>query len=705
MNSRIIPATVAHTRLAPKKHAFEYTYLCLLLDLNELKELDNRLRLFGLNRAAAVSIIESDYLTPGPESIRAKLNAFLNANQRDPLPPGSRVLLLTAARVFGKVFNPVSIYFCFNPHDELELCVAEVNNTFGDKHIYLLDRATGASEFPVTYRAPKAFHVSPFFDMHGEYLFRFGDIRQELNLGISLLKQDQPVLEATLTQRAPARELTDRALLTAWARHPLAPNLTYPRILRQALALYLGKGLNVFSRPEPSSPMTIRTMPVHASRLDRPGRGLERHLARRLALRLARLLVFWNFEKIHAGTLRIHLPDGSRHVFGGHAPGPECDMHVTDHRLFWNLLKGEDVALGEGYTQGLWTTDDLPRLMELLIMNMGRMAYLENLGRIGSFVHRCMVLAKKAIPANCHTGSKVNIRAHYDLSNEFFRLFLDPGMTYSCAVFDDIPAGLRSSAPASDKNLDQEMDRELDLQLEKAQERKFRMIAESLDLRLGAKILEIGSGWGGFACFLAEHFSCKVQTVTISRQQYEYVRKRIRQRGLQGRVTVLLEDYRNLHGRFDALVSIEMLEAVGHAYHPRFFQAVDRLLKPGGKACIQTITILDQRYDTYRRTQDWISTHIFPGGLLPSLTRISQILSRHTSLVVAGVRDIGPHYALTLRAWRQRFLANRERIAALGFDQTFCRTWEYYFAMCEAAFAQRHIRDLQIVLDRPAYHQ
>ena len=675
MNSRIIPATVAHKRLAPKVHAFEYTYLCLLLDLDELEELDRSCHLFGLNRHRPVALRNTDYLAAGPEPIRAKLANWLAVNHPTRSFPQYRILLLTAARIFGQVFNPVSFYFCFSQRGKLELCIAEVNNTFGDKHIYLFDQPENAEGFPVVYRSPKAFHVSPFFDMAGEYLFRFEDIRDHLHITVTFFQQGRPVMEASLRQRAQARELTDAALLAAWARHPLAPNLTYPRILRQAAALYLHKGLAIFPRPEPTNPMTIRTMPPSSSWRDR--------IAQRLVLR--------NFSRIRKGTLRMFLPDGTQRIFGGAEPGPICTMHVAAPFFFWNLLKGEDVALGEGYTEGLWTSDDLPRLMELLIMNMGRMAYLENLGRLGRILHRSIVLARKAIPANTPSGSRANIKAHYDLSNDFFQLFLDPTVTYSCAIFDDLPRRLSRPTPITGH------------ELHLAQERKFRMIAESLNLPLGGEILEIGCGWGGLSCFLAENSSCRVRAVTISSQQYEHVRELVRRRGLQDRVHVLLEDYRNLRGHYDALVSVEMLEAVGHAYHPLFFKTVDRLLKPGGKACIQTITILDQRYDIYRQTQDWISTHIFPGGLLPSLNRITQVLSRHTSLVASEVRDIGPHYALTLRTWRERFTANWDRIAALGFDQPFRRTWEYYFAMCEAAFAQRHIRDLQIVLDRPKY--
>jgi len=340
---------------------------------------------------------------------------------------------------------------------------------------------------------------------------------------------------------------------------------------------------------------------------------------------------------------------------------------------------------------GMWITDDLTALMELLIMNMDRMSYKENWGFAGRSLHKAMVLGNRMIPDNDPEGSRKNIQTHYDLSNDFFAKFLDPTMTYSCAVFKDLEK-LKSSGKGVSTT-----------ELEKAQERKYALVAKAAGIKPGDQVLEIGCGWGGFAFFAALNLKCRVHAVTISKKQYRYVQEQIRARGLEDLISLSQEDYRRLRGEYDALVSIEMLEAVGHKYHPDFFAAVERLLRPGGLACIQTITIIDQRYDVYRKTRDWISTYIFPGGLLPSLERITQVLAGHTSLTIAGVTDIGPHYGPTLATWKSRFLDNRQEIMAMGFDEEFIRTWEYYFSICQAGFNQRHLRDLQIILDRPLY--
>jgi len=329
--------------------------------------------------------------------------------------------------------------------------------------------------------------------------------------------------------------------------------------------------------------------------------------------------------------------------------------------------------------------------MELLIMNMDRMSYKENWGFAGRSLHKAMVLGNRMIPDNDPEGSRKNIQTHYDLSNDFFAKFLDPTMTYSCAVFENLEELKSFKKDVSTT------------ELEKAQERKYALVARAAGIKPGDHVLEIGCGWGGFAVFAALNLECRVHAVTISKKQHQYVQELIRFRGLEDRISVSLKDYRLLRGEYDAVVSIEMLEAVGHKYHPDFFAAVDRLLRPGGQACIQTITIIDQRYDVYSKSRDWISTYIFPGGLLPSLERVSRVLAGHTSLTIAGVTDIGPHYGPTLATWKSRFLENRQEIMSMGFDEDFIRTWEYYFSICQAGFNQRHLRDLQIILDRPLY--
>jgi cyclopropane-fatty-acyl-phospholipid synthase len=675
MKSRVVPVSVSHERHLHKNHGFQYRFMLFILDLDELDHIDRSSRMFGFNRFRPVSIFDQDFLSPGSSSIKNKLENLLKSKASMELSKGSTILLLTAGRVFGHVFNPVSFYFIYNPENELVCAVAEVNNTFGDKHAYVLEHPENPRSFPVRYRAKKDFHVSPFFDMKGEYVFSLSDVRKELDFTITLIKDGQKALEARLWQAGPGREINDFNLLKTWMFHPLAPNLTYIRILRQATSLYLGKKLPVFSRPEPQSPMTIRTMKQTTKLMDRA----------------AQRLVMANLKKIRRGKLELELPDGEIHVFGGHEPGPFCRMRVKDNRFFRKIIKKEDVGLGEAYTQDMWTTNNLTGLMELLIMNMYRMSYLENWGFVGRSLHNFLLLGRRMIPDNDIKRSHENIRAHYDLSNDFFSRFLDPGMTYSCAVFENLEELKAPGKSISARDL------------QRAQQRKYDLVARAAGIKPGDHVLEIGCGWGGFAVFASQELECRVHAVTISKKQHEYVQELVRSRGLDNRVRVVLEDYRSLKGQFDALVSIEMLEAVGHKYHPGFFAAVDRLLKPGGLACIQTITIIDQRYEAYRKTQDWISTYIFPGGQLPSLNRITRVLAQNTSLVISDIRDIGHHYGPTLACWRRRFQEKWQEIKAMGFDEDFRRTWEYYFSICEAGFNQRNIRDLQIILDRPKY--
>lgn len=677
MNSRVVPVSVSHERNLKKHHRFQYRFMLLILDLDELDHIDRSSRLFGLNRFRPLSILEHDFLNPGSQSIKEKLFSLLKSKTAVIIPNDPTVLLLTSGRMMGRVFNPVSLYFVFSRSGELICSVAEVNNTFGDKHVYILDKPENPGDFPARYSADKAFHVSPFFDLSGRYAFRFSDVRKELDISITLIKDKKTALEARLWQNGPARELNDVNLLKTWMMHPLAPNLTFIRILRQAASLYLGKKLPVFTRPDPENPMTIRTMKMKTGFVDKTVQNL----------------VMSSLKKFRKGRLELELPDGTVHVFGGVEPGPVCRMRIIDTLFFRKILKKEDVGLGEAYTMGMWTTDDLTGLMELLIMNMDLMSYKENWGLAGRSLHKAMVMGRKMIPENDPDGSRKNIQSHYDLSNDFFARFLDPTMTYSCAVFENL-----EELKAPGKNISIR-------DLQEAQKRKYDLVARAAGIKPGDHVLEMGCGWGGFAVFAATELGCRVHAVTISEKQHQYVQKYVKSRGLQKDIIAVQDDYRSLKGQFDALVSIEMLEAVGHRFHPDFFRAVDRLLKPGGLACIQTITIIDQRYETYRKTRDWISTYIFPGGLLPSLERITRVLAGHTSLAIAGIRDIGPHYGPTLGAWKKRFLDNKQEIKAMGFDDNFIRTWEYYFGICQAGFNQRHIRDLQIVLDRPRYRQ
>ncbi|MDP6187636.1 MAG: cyclopropane-fatty-acyl-phospholipid synthase family protein, partial [Pseudomonadales bacterium] len=281
---------------------------------------------------------------------------------------------------------------------------------------------------------------------------------------------------------------------------------------------------------------------------------------------------------------------------------------------------------------------------------------------------------------NTTDRSRENISAHYDLGNDFFSLFLDPSMMYSSAVYP---------TPDSD--------------LATAAQHKLRLICEDLELTPEDHLVEIGTGWGGMAIFAAEHYGCRVTTTTISREQFDYTVAAVADKGLQDRITVLFDDYRDLRGRFDKLVSIEMIEAVGHQFYDTYFATVSRLLKPHGKAVIQAITMTEQRYEQARDSVDFIKRYIFPGGCLPSLTVISDALARMTDMQMSHLRDITEDYADTLNAWHEGFLEKLDQVRAKGFDDRFINMWRYYLSYCEGGFRERIIGTYQITMTKPGY--
>jgi len=279
---------------------------------------------------------------------------------------------------------------------------------------------------------------------------------------------------------------------------------------------------------------------------------------------------------------------------------------------------------------------------------------------------------------NDKTGSRRNISAHYDLGNDFFELFLDDTMAYSCGIFANDESTLLEASVA-----------------------KFDAACSKLNLRPGQRLLEIGTGWGGLAIHAARHYGCHVTTTTISREQYELAQERVARAGLTGQVTLLLEDYRDLRGEYDALVSIEMIEAVGHQYLDTYFRQCSSLLKTNGAMLLQAITIRDQFYDTARRSVDFIKRFIFPGSFIPSVKAIAESLERATDLKIFHMEDIGPHYARTLKIWRERFLARQSEVRALGYPEAFVRMWEYYLCYCEGGFEERQLGDVQMLLTKP----
>ncbi|HEX3331062.1 MAG TPA: cyclopropane-fatty-acyl-phospholipid synthase family protein [Gaiellales bacterium] len=366
--------------------------------------------------------------------------------------------------------------------------------------------------------------------------------------------------------------------------------------------------------------------------------------------------------------LRVVLPDGAA-AGGG---GPEAPVMTIERDAFFHrLAAGGKIGFGEAYMAGDWRADDLSAVLGAFASRVERL--------LPGPLQRLRGLYEPRIPAeerNTVTGSARNVARHYDLSNDLFALFLDPTMTYSAAVFE----------PGDT--------------LEGAQIRKYDALCRMIGLGPSDHVLEIGTGWGGFAIHAASTYRCRVTTATISQAQAALARARVAAAGLSDRVEVVLRDYRALEGRYSNIVSIEMLEAVGEEYWPVFFAACDRLLEPDGAIGLQTITMPHRRYLASRHAYSWIHKYIFPGGLIPSREAIDRTLRDASSLRVTDAAEIGRHYGTTLRHWRDRFLAERERVQALGFDATFVRMWEFYLAYCEAGFATGALGNAQLRLAR-----
>jgi cyclopropane-fatty-acyl-phospholipid synthase len=649
VNSRIYFGTVAHQRLEPLGHAFTYPVYFFGIDLAELTSLHQQAALFSHNHFGPFAIHDRDYLEPSEATIASKFRRWI---QRDDI---QRVHLITTARYFGYAFNPVNFYLAFTAADRLVAAAAEVNNTFGDRHLYLLDEVEQDDDgFRIRNRQPKAFHVSPFMDMEGEYRFEIAAGHGQVELHVDLWRDGRPVLQARLN--GAGRPLTSRDLLHTLVRFPFNALLTMPRILKHAAILYYKKNLPVFARPEPEDPMTLLTRPPKRTEC----------LAGRIVLNL--------FSSIHAGCLRMSLPGGEERQFGNPLTGRNVHLHVRRHRFFTRLLRSGEVGVGEAYTAGDFECTDLPGLVALLIENREALAN-GNLALTG--LSRFVDRMGHWLRPNSRRGSRKNIHAHYDLSNAFFQTFLDPTMTYSCARF-----------------------RDPDDTLEEAQRNKLQDLLDQARIEPHHHLLEIGSGWGSFAMLAAQQTGCRVTSLTLSEEQQRLATERVAAAGLSDRIDIVLCDYRDVKGSFDRIVSIEMLEAVGHAYLGTFFRRCDEVLQPGGRAVFQVITMPDHRYDAYRRGYDWIRKHIFPGGHLPSLTALSQAMARNTRFHVEALTNIGPDYARTLRLWREACEQNRSRILDLGWDDAGYRKWTYYLAYCEAAFATRSLNTLQLVLTR-----
>lgn len=380
------------------------------------------------------------------------------------------------------------------------------------------------------------------------------------------------------------------------------------------------------------------------------------------------------------GYLEMRLPDGTLRTYGNSSAELHADVQIHTTTLFKRAVLFGDIGFAEAYMDGDWETSDLTRLLSWFLLNIQNAPTLSG-SSAKSFVLNTLQLWNKVFHAkrkNSISGSRKNIAAHYDLSNDFFELFLDRTMTYSSALF------VKS-----------------DMDLESAQYAKYESLCQSLKLSPADHVLEIGTGWGGFAEYAAKTYGCKITTVTISKEQHAYAVERLKKAGLSDRVEVLLCDYRHIQGTFDKVVSIEMIEAVGAQYLDTYFNKIQSVLKPDGVLALQAIVCPDSRFESFKKNVDFIQKHIFPGSLLPSIAAINESVNKTGDLFMFGLKDLGRSYGTTLATWRERFNQNIDQIAQMGFDETFIRKWNYYFAYCEAAFNMRNINVVQMVYTRP----
>jgi cyclopropane-fatty-acyl-phospholipid synthase len=391
---------------------------------------------------------------------------------------------------------------------------------------------------------------------------------------------------------------------------------------------------------------------------------------------LARRVVRARLESLRNGQIVV-TENGRHESFGEVTDELPLTVHLTvrNPRFYSDIAFGGAVGAGESYIHGCWSCDELTTLVRILVknrdvllgMDSGTARLTRPLQKIFHWLNR-----------NSRSGSRRNIAAHYDLGNDFYALWLDRRMMYSSAIFEHA-----------------------DMSLEMASVAKLDRICRKLNLSPDDHVLEIGTGWGGFATYAAENYGCRVTTTTISRQQYDYAKSAIAKAGLNDRITLLQSDYRDLEGQYDKLVSIEMIEAVGHEFHDTYFRKCCELLKKDGLMLLQAITIADQHYERATKTVDFIKRYIFPGGCLTSVTAMSDTLTRVTDMRVVDLEDIGPHYATTLRRWHDRFLDSIEQVRGMGFSEEFIRMWQYYLCYCEGGFLERAIGNVQMLMMRP----
>ncbi len=639
---------VVHQRLKPLRHRLRYSIFMMLLDIDELPGLARRLRLFSLEKFNILSFSESDHGDGKPGGLRAWLEAQLrSAGLHEPC---GAIRVLCMPRILGHAFNPISLFFCHRPDGSPLAMFYEVNNTFGERHTYLIPVADSA--WPIRQSCDKNFYVSPFMPMDMVYRFRVTQPGAHFSFGINAAAPDGPMIATAFAgARAP---LTDRALLAEFLRMPALGAKIVAAIHFEALKLWL-RGLKLLPRPAaPAAPVTITSRKADfMTSFSAPPIVKTFAPASISGKFLSRML-----KACDIGRMSVTLPNGESIEHAGSIPGPHGVLVLRNWRAIRRFLFGGHLGFAEAYVDGDWDSPDLAALIECGALNQ------DLLGRAisGNVFRRSLDRLAHAARANTRRGSRRNIVAHYDLGNEFYASWLDRGMSYSSALF---------TRPG--------------LSLEAAQDAKQAKIIEALKLLGGERILEIGCGWGGLAERLIREANCHVTGVTLSPSQLHHAQARLSASGLDGKHDLRLQDYREISGRFDRIVSIEMLEAVGAEYWPIYFARLRDSLTESGRAVLQVITIAERYYEVYRREPDFIQRHIFPGGMLPSKAILAAQIEK-AGLALRSVEHFGESYAATLGEWQRRFQSAWPRLRTQGFDEAFRRKWEYYLAYCEGGF-------------------
>lgn len=650
----IYPSKVFHARFTPKKHTFSYRTQYHFFNLDELNQLSKATALYSHNQFNVFSLSDQDYLGWEPGTLRQRVERLLERDGLSEKP--FKIHLLTCPRFLNYTFNPVSFFFCEDQKSKLQSIIVEINNTFKEKHVYLLNDLRPAAEPGyLEAKRQKTFHVSPFYDLNMSYRFMFKPIEEDFEIRILLEREGAPIFFSNLT--GSRREGRTNTLLKEFLKAPWIPVMTMTLILWQAAILHYRRKLIVYAKPQPSSIDTLRAIPL------------------RWRDRLGLFFLSKFFSRLRRSCLEIELPDRRLISFGNMKSPEKLRMSVRDYRFFWQAFWSGDVGFGESFVDGDWTTTDLPRLLGFFVDHADelndRKTGWPSLGRL-------MNILRHRLRPNTRKGSKKNIFEHYDLGNDFFARFLDKRMQYSCGVFES--------------NLDD---------LDTAQQNKMNRLIKKAQIQDTDHVLEIGCGWGELAIESVRQTGCQWTGVTVSKAQYDYATQKVAEAKLSHKIEIVLKDYRDLNGSFDKIVSCEMIEAVGHENLGTYFEVCDRLLKPNGLFVLQAITLPDQRYKSAQSKTDWIQKHIFPGSVCPSLEALSVAMTKSSRFIIDDLENIGPHYADILSRWRENFKQSRDAIMKMGFDDPFMRKWEYYLSYCEAGFRKRITNDLQLVLIRP----